>query len=55
VLAGAAAGAGLTGLVAILARNGDSSATVKSVIWIWLILAVAGLGSVLVRKYRERQ
>jgi hypothetical protein len=55
VLAGAAAGAGVTGLVAILARNGASGATVKSVIWIWLILAVVGLGSVLVRKYRERQ
>jgi hypothetical protein len=55
VLAGAAVGAGVTGLAAILARNGASGATVKSVIWIWLVLAVVGLGSVLLRKYRERQ
>jgi len=54
VLAGAAAGAGVTGLVAVLARNGESSATVKSVIWIWVIIAVMGLGAALVRKYRER-
>jgi|SRR5215469_543216 len=54
VLAGAAAGAGITGLVAILARNGESGATVKSVIWIWLILAIVSAGSFLIRKYRER-
>jgi len=54
VLAGAAVGAGVTGLVAILARDRASGTTVTSVIWIWVILAVICLGSALVRRYRER-
>ena len=54
VLGGAAAGAGVTGLVAIFARNGESDSTFKSVIWVWLILAVVGVASVLVGKYRQR-
>jgi hypothetical protein len=56
VLAGAAIGAGITGIIAILASRDMSpvSDTAQSVIVVWLILAVIGLGAVLVRKYRER-
>ena len=55
VVVGAAVGAGVTGLVALVAGNGENGATVKSVIWIWVILAVIGLGSALAAKYRQRR
>jgi hypothetical protein len=44
-------GAGITGLTAILAhRNGNHAAALVLVVWV--ILAIAGLGTTLVRKYR---
>jgi uncharacterized membrane protein len=45
VLAGAAAGAGVTGLVAILANVGQDPAVAKSIIITWVILALIGLGA----------
>jgi hypothetical protein len=53
VLTGGAIGAGATGLVAILANVHTDPLVAKSVMVIWIILAVIGLGAVLVRKYRE--
>lgn len=53
LLTGGAIGAGVTGMVAILA-NGQDSRIAKSIITIWIILAVIGLGTVLVEKYRGR-
>lgn len=49
---GTGIGAGLTGLTGILAhRNGDRAAAL--IIVVWAILAIAGLGTTLVRKYRS--
>ena len=49
---GTGIGAGLTGLTAILAHhNGGRAAAL--VIVVWIILAIAGLGTTLVRKYRR--
>jgi VIT1/CCC1 family predicted Fe2+/Mn2+ transporter len=53
-LGGAAAGAGLIGLIAVLTQNGANGATVKSVIWIWVVLAILGAGGALLRKVRGR-
>ena len=46
--------ASVTGLVAMVANGGRSQILVPAVITIWLILAVTGLGTMLVRKYRSR-
>jgi hypothetical protein len=51
VLTGVAAGAGVTGLVAILANVGQDPAIAKSILITWVILAVIVLAGVLVRKY----
>jgi hypothetical protein len=45
-------GAGITGLVAIIAVHG-SKAVVAAMITIWVILAVAGHGTAVVNKYRD--
>jgi hypothetical protein len=54
---GAAVGAGLTGLVAVIANHDNtgtnSGAVVTAVIWVWVILAVAAVGAAVVRKYRR--
>jgi ParE toxin of type II toxin-antitoxin system, parDE len=49
-----ASGGAITGLVAVIANGGRSQTLVPAVITIWLILAVTGLGTMLVRKYRSR-
>jgi hypothetical protein len=51
---GLGVGAAVTGLVAMVANGGRSQTLVPAVITIWLILAVTGLGTMLVRKYRSR-
>jgi VIT1/CCC1 family predicted Fe2+/Mn2+ transporter len=48
---GVTIGAAITGFVVLIARHG-SSAIGKAVILAWIILAVAGLGTALVRRYR---
>jgi len=53
--AGAGIGAGITGLVALIADSGSQSkAVTAAVIAIWAILAVACLGTAAVRWYRGR-
>lgn len=50
------AGAGITGLVALIADSGSQSkAVTAAVIAVWAILAVACLGTVAVRWYRGRE
>ncbi len=55
---GAGIGAGITGLVAIIAnvRNtgANSGAVVGSVIVVWVILAIAALGAAYARRHRGR-
>ncbi len=52
---GAGIGAGITGLVAMIANSGSQSkAVIAAVITVWVILAVAGLGTAVVRWYRSR-
>ena len=55
---GAGIGAGITGIVAMIANaaniGANSGAVVTAVIWVWVILAVAALGTVVVRSYRRR-
>jgi hypothetical protein len=55
VLAGAAVGAGVTGLVAILANVGRDPDVAKSIIITWVILVVIGLSAVLVRRLGGRE
>ena len=53
--AGAGIGAGITGLVAMIADDGSQSkAVIAAVITVWVLLAVAGLGTAVVRWYRSR-
>ena len=52
LLTGAGIGAGITGLVAIIAVHG-SKTVVAAMITIWVILAVAGLGAAVVNRYRN--
>jgi VIT1/CCC1 family predicted Fe2+/Mn2+ transporter len=49
---GAGIGAGLTGLVSVVAQHG-SKHVLTAVIVIWIILAVAGLGTAVVSRYRN--
>jgi len=50
------AGAGITGLVALIADSGSQSkAVTAAVIAVWAILAVACLGTAAVRWYRSRE
>jgi hypothetical protein len=51
LLMGAGIGAGITGLVAIIAEHGNKH-VVLPIIIIWVILAVAGLGAAVVNRYR---
>jgi hypothetical protein len=54
--AGAGIGAGITGLVALIADSGSQSkAVTAAVIAVWAILAVACLGTAAVRWYRSRE
>lgn len=53
---GAGIGAGITGLVAMIADDGSpSKAVIAAVVTVWVILAVAGLGTAAVRWYRGRE
>jgi hypothetical protein len=52
LLLGAGIGAGITGLVAIIAEHG-SKGMVAPVLVIWVILAVAALGAAVVNRYRN--
>jgi hypothetical protein len=53
---GAGIGAGITGLVAMLANsNSGSKDVIVAVITVWVILAVAALGTSAVRRYRSRE
>jgi hypothetical protein len=51
LLMGTAIGAGITGLVAIIAEHGSKS-MVAPVLVIWIIVALAGLGAAVVNRYR---
>ncbi len=55
---GAGVGAGVTGLVALIANiantGTNSGAVVTAVIWVWVILAVAALGAAFVRRHPRR-
>jgi hypothetical protein len=57
VLIGAGVGAGITGIVAMIANRANtgtnSGAVDIAVIWIWGILAIAALGIFFVRKHRS--
>jgi hypothetical protein len=56
VWAGAGIGAGITGLVALIADSGSQSkAVTAAVIAVWAILAVACLGTAAVRWYGSRE
>jgi len=49
-------GAGITGIVAVMANTGNTShAVVSAVVAIWIVLAVVGLGTfgILERRYRN--
>jgi hypothetical protein len=54
---GAGVGAGITGLVAVIANydntGTNSGAVVTAVIWVWVILAIAAVGAAVVRNYRR--
>jgi hypothetical protein len=53
---GAGIGAGVTGLVALIADEGSQSkAVMAAVITVWAILAVAGLATAAVRSYLGRE
>jgi hypothetical protein len=54
-LAGVAFGAGLTGVVAIIANQGEGPGIGRSIILTWLILAVICLGGVVMRQRRGRR
>jgi hypothetical protein len=54
LLMGAGIGAGITGLVAILAEHG-SKHIVGPILVIWVIVAIAGLGAAVVTRYRNIQ
>jgi len=58
VWTGAGVGAGITGVVAIIANNDNTGtnggAVLTAVIWIWAILAIAALGAAFVRRRRGR-
>jgi hypothetical protein len=54
--AGAGIGAGITGLVALIADSGSQSkAVTAAVIAVWAVLAVLCLGAAAVRWYRSRE
>jgi hypothetical protein len=53
---GAGVGAGLTGIVAMIANDANtgtnSGAVVTAVIWVWVVMGIAALGTAFVRRYR---
>ena len=49
---GAGIGAGITGLLAIVATHGSKSVLAPMLV-VWVILAVAGLGTAAVNRYRD--
>jgi hypothetical protein len=55
---GAGVGAGLTGIVALIANHANtgtnSGAVITAVIWVWVIMAIAAAGAAVVRRYRSR-
>jgi hypothetical protein len=55
---GAGVGAGLTGIVAVIANaantGANSGAVLTAMIWVWVILALAAAGTAVVRRYRSR-
>ncbi|HEY1345755.1 MAG TPA: hypothetical protein VGF54_12255 [Streptosporangiaceae bacterium] len=59
IFLGAGIGAGITGVVAMIASDTQSPArpfpVMSWVIAVWVVLAVAGLGTALVRMYRSRE
>jgi hypothetical protein len=52
LLLGLGIGAGITGLVAIIAEHGSKS-MVAPMLVIWVIVAVAALGAAVVNRYRN--
>jgi hypothetical protein len=52
LLLGAGIGVGITGLVAIIAEHGNKGMVVPMLV-IWVIVAVAGLGTAVVNRYRN--
>ncbi len=53
---GVTIGAAITGLVALIASEGyNSSAVSHAVIVIWVIMAIAGLATALVRRHLSRE
>jgi hypothetical protein len=54
LLMGTGIGAGITGLVAIVAEHGNKH-VVLPILVIWVIVAVAGLGAAVVNRYRTIQ
>ncbi len=52
LMLGTAIGAGITGLVAIIAEHGNKGMVVP-VLVIWVIVAVAALGTAVVNRYRN--
>jgi hypothetical protein len=50
---GAGIGAGLTGLIAVLADGGSKHVAAAAVVTVWVILVAAGLGTAVVNKYRN--
>ncbi len=53
---GAGVGAGITGLLAMVANKGsDNPAVVQAVIAVWVILAIAALGAAFMRRHRNRE
>ncbi|HUB40031.1 MAG TPA: hypothetical protein VMA72_14365 [Streptosporangiaceae bacterium] len=55
---GAGVGAGITGLVAMIANNANMGANrgavVTAVIWVWALLTIAALGAAVARRHRSR-
>ncbi len=52
LLLGTGIGAGITGLVAIIAEHGSKS-MLAPILVIWVIVAVAALGAAVVNRYRN--
>jgi hypothetical protein len=50
--AGAGVGAGITGIVAMMANMHGSTPVAGFVVAVWVILAITAIGTTLVRRYR---
>jgi hypothetical protein len=51
---GAGFGAGITGIVVIIANNAASNAVLAAVIWVWVVLTIGAVGAAVGRRYRRR-